>query len=110
MSANPDSNPVPNCMVNLNDFPKRIRSAVGTTFGKLQAKLILHTEGSVSCDTQNILHLSQRVGSVNHGTCLLKAKLDVDFFLFKEMFPLSVEADKMEVSATSAGNMMEQSG
>ena len=78
--VSPDGNPLPNCMKNLNDFPKTIWGAVGTTFGKLQAKLKLHTEGSVSCDTQNIIQLSQRVGSVNHGTCLLKAKLDVHFF------------------------------
>ena len=41
VSANPDSNPVPNCMQNITDFPKTIYGAVGTTFGKLREKMIL---------------------------------------------------------------------
>ena len=41
VSADPDSNPVPNCMQNITDFPKTIYGAVGTTFGKLREKMIL---------------------------------------------------------------------
>ena len=48
VSANPNSNPVPTCMQNINNFPNTIYGAVGTTFGKLQAKLILHTEEALS--------------------------------------------------------------
>ena len=45
------------------------------------------------------------------GTSLLKANLDlVHLFIFQEMSPLSAEVGQMEDSATSAGNMMEQSG
>ena len=43
-----DSNPLPNYMKNLNDFPKTIYSAVGTTFGKLLAKLVLQTEDALA--------------------------------------------------------------
>ena len=31
--VSPDGNPVPNCMKNLNDFPRTVWGAVGTTFG-----------------------------------------------------------------------------
>ena len=36
VSADPVSNPVPECMKNISSFPVRIRYAVGTTFGALE--------------------------------------------------------------------------
>ena len=44
VSPNPLSNAVPNCIKTLGDFPTRIRSAVGTTFGKLKRKRKLKHE------------------------------------------------------------------
>ena len=38
VSPDPLSNEVPSCIKTLGDFPTRIRSAVGTTFGKLKRK------------------------------------------------------------------------
>ena len=35
VSPDPISNPVPDCMKTLGNFPKKIRGVVGTTFGKL---------------------------------------------------------------------------
>ena len=35
VSPDPISNPVPDCLKVLNNFPKTIRDATGTTFGKL---------------------------------------------------------------------------
>ena len=46
--VSPDGDPVPNCMKNLNDFPRKVWGAVGTTFGKLQAKLVLQTEEALA--------------------------------------------------------------
>ena len=58
----------------------------------------------------NLLQPDLRVGSVYCGTRLLKAKLDLHCFILKEICPFSVGLYKMIPSATSAGNMMEQSG
>ena len=41
VSADPISNPVPECMKNISSFPVRIRWAVGTTFGALEDKNIM---------------------------------------------------------------------
>ena len=45
-----------------------------------------------------------------HGTSLLRANLDSDLFIFQEMYPLSAEVGRMELTATNAGNMMGQGG
>ena len=37
VSPDPISNPVPDCLKVLKNFPKTIRDATGTTFGKLTA-------------------------------------------------------------------------
>ena len=41
VSADPISNPVPECMKNISSFPVEISSAVGTTFGALENITIL---------------------------------------------------------------------
>ena len=57
VSPDPISNPVPDCMKVLGNFPKKIRGAVGTTFGKLNQSykillshsLLLLTRKCTSC-------------------------------------------------------------
>ena len=57
VSPDPISNPVPDCMKVLGNFPKKIRAAVGTTFGKLNQSykilsshsLLLLTRKCTSC-------------------------------------------------------------
>ena len=44
VSLDSPSHCIPNCMEDLSNIPTPIKGAVGTTFGKLQAKLVLQTE------------------------------------------------------------------
>ena len=103
-----DGYAVPDCMKNLNDFPKTNWGAVGTTFGMFQ----LRREEALSvvityCNQTKRLLVWFTTAD---GTSLLKANFDLHFFNFQEMSPLSAEVSQVEESTASAGNMMEQIG
>ena len=55
VSPNPTSNPVPNCMKVLGNFPANIMMAVGTTFSKL--KRAINKGSRMISQTINVLVL-----------------------------------------------------
>ena len=81
VSADPISNPVPECMKNISSFPVRIRYAVGTTFGALEN-----------------IRIMQRFED-----CFLY--IFVDILLFKVESPKFVEAILPMARTCNAGNL-----
>ena len=88
----------------------RLAAGRASQGGRTMLREAIAQRSAVQQLVDNILQPNSRVCSVYQGTSLLKTNFDLHFFIFQEMRPLSVEADKMEVSATSAGDMMEQGG